>query len=113
VRRRLTRGDAIDFATGEVTPATGSTPLVGAGPAPAEIGDAWDSIDGPGNVYSLRDLARALVASGAPSATGLTYETSPQYRTTLPKVSATTAWTTSAGTSFQDLEIAIAPVPVP
>jgi cyanophycinase len=107
----LTAGDAINFGTGAVTRATGSAPLAGAGPGPAEIEDAWDSIDGPGNVYSLRDLARALVASGATSATGVTYETSPQYRTTLSKVGTTAAWTTSAGVSFQDLEIAIDPVP--
>jgi len=41
----------------------------------------------------------------------VTYETNPQYRTTLSKVAATSAWTTSAGIPFQDLEIAIAPAP--
>jgi cyanophycinase-like exopeptidase len=104
----LTRGDGIDLADWSVTPA--GPALTGSGTAPAEIADAWDSIDGPGNVYSLRDLARALVASAAPSATGVTYETDPQYRTTLTADGATSAWTTSAGVSFTSLLIEIEPV---
>jgi cyanophycinase len=105
----LTAGDAIDFATGAVTRAAGWTaPDPVAAPAPIE--DAWDSIDGPGNVYSLRDLARALVASGAATATGVTYETDPRYSTTLRVDGATSAWRTSAGVSFEDLLVEIEPV---
>ncbi len=105
----LTRGDTIDFATGAVTRADGwAVPEPVAAPAP--IGDAWDSIDGPGNVYSLRNLARALVASGAATASGVTYETAPQYRTTLRVDGGTSAWRTSAGVSFAGLLVEIDPV---
>jgi hypothetical protein len=62
----LTRGDAIDFGTATVTPA--GSPLVGPGAGPAEIIDAWDSIDGPGNVHSLRDLAHSRSSPPAPRA---------------------------------------------
>lgn len=105
----LTSGDEIDFASGAVTKADGWTapdPVA----APGPIDDAWDSIDGPGNVYSLRNLARALVASGAATASGMTFETDPQYRTTLRVDAETSAWQTSAGVSFAGLLFEIEPV---
>lgn len=102
----LVPGDRIDLDSGAVTP--GSPPLVGQGDGPAAVSDVWDSIDGPGSVYTLRDLARSLVSSSADSATGTTYETDPQYTTEVFR-SGARAWSGVAGIGFGGLELRIAP----
>jgi cyanophycinase len=103
----LVAGDSVDFASGLVMPGSPAASGAGDGTALPGIEDAWDSIDGPGNVYSLRDLARALAASTATSASGVTFETDPQYSTTLWKTDGTRSW---AG-GFDGLVIGIVPTP--
>ena len=106
----LTRGDRVDLATGDVTPAADAIDVVREGAGPAERADIWDSVaaDAPG-IYSLVDQAIALVTSAATVATGTTLETDPQYVTTLTSEPSTTTWETSAGFSFAHLDLAIAP----
>jgi cyanophycinase len=107
----LVAGDKIDLADLDVT--EGGPSLVRTGSAPAPISDVWDSIDGPGNVYSLRNLARDLAASAATQATGTTYEADPQFTTTVLFDGATSAWdgAGAAGIGFDGLEVRIAPTP--
>lgn len=107
----LTRGDRVDLRGGRITAAPKSAPLVGSGPAPAPISDAWDSLapKNPGT-YSLVDLAVALVRSGGESATGTTYETDPRFATVLTQDGDTAAWTTGGGTSFTGLQVEISGV---
>ncbi len=103
----LVAGDSIDLGSGTVNP--DARPLTGQGVGPRPVADVWDSIDGLGNVYTLRDLARDLVASGAESATGTTYETDPQFSTTVAVDGETKAWEGGAGIGFEDLEVSIEP----
>jgi cyanophycinase len=107
----LTRGDSVDLRRGTVTPAADATPVLREGAGPAERADIWDSPAAakPG-VYSLVDQAIALVGSEARTATGTTLETDPQLLTTLTvRGRRTTAWETSAGVSFAELDLTIAP----
>ncbi|MFC5788720.1 hypothetical protein EDM22_15575 [Agromyces tardus] len=103
----LVSGDHVDFATGEITPASPRTEGRGTDAAPAPIADVWDSIDNPdAGVYSLTDLALALVGSVADQAEGTTFETAPQYRTVLDRVDGTSWW----DGGFEGLEVSIEPV---
>lgn len=105
----LVPGDRIDLKSGHVTPA--GTPLSGSGEGPAPVADVWDSVNNdPVGSYSLVDLGVALVKSGAKEAAGTTFETDPQFRTTLVKKGGTKAWTSDAGTGFRNLVVRIAPV---
>lgn len=101
----LVAGDRVDFATGTITPGSARQTGAGTGDGPTAAADAWDSIDGPGGVYTLRDLARALVASSASTTSGDTFESGPQYRTTLIRDAATSWW---AGGGFEALRLDIA-----
>jgi hypothetical protein len=52
------------------------------------------------------------VASSARSGAGTTFETDPQFRTTLERLPSTRAWTTPAGAvSFAGLEVRIDRIP--
>ena len=97
----LSAGDSVDLATGEVTAAPGSTaPAVVTAPEPTD--DIWYSD------YEMRDLARALVASGVTEAYGTTYEDDPTYVTTLVRDDRTRQWQTPVGeVSFVDLELRV------
>lgn len=106
----LVAGDAIDLGDLEVT--KGGAPVTRSGTAPDPAADVWDSIANPdAGVYTLRNLARDLAASAAGEATGTTYETGPQFTTTVSYVSATSAWdgVGTAGIGFENLEVSIAP----
>ncbi len=91
----LVAGDRIDLRSGAVRP--GAPRVVRSGEGPAPVADAWDSIDGAGGTYTLRDLARSLLASKSPRATGTTFEADPQFTTTLQRVGWTRAWSGDAG----------------
>jgi len=102
----LVSGDRVDFGSGAITPGSASNDGPGTDAAPAPIADVWDSIDNPdAGVYSLTDLALALVSSVADRAEGTTFETDPQYRTVLDRVDGTSWW--SGG--FEGLEVTIEP----
>lgn len=98
----LVDGDRIDFATRTVTPGV-AVNGAGAGTAPVDVADVWDSIDGSGGVYSLRDLARAFVASSSEEASGVTFETDPQYRTTLRRDVAGAWWGSGDSVGFSKI----------
>lgn len=101
----LVAGDRIDFATGAIEPGAERRTGAGVGSAPPLLADAWDSLDGAGGTDSLRELARALVASAGDVAVGDTLETGPQYRTTLTRDARTSWW---AGGGFEGLRLDIA-----
>lgn len=62
-------------------------------------------------MYSLRDLAREVVGSATRTGSGATFETDPQFATTLVRDDATSAWTTPAGAvSFSNLRLDITTV---
>lgn len=103
----LVAGDRVDFASGTITPGAERVTGVGAGPSPEPVADVWDSLDGEGGIYSLRDLARELVASSGSTAIGDTVETGPQFRTTLMRDARTSWW---SGGGFENLRLDIAPV---
>lgn len=105
----LVAGDRIDFASGAVTPGVVANGA-GAGTAPTDVADVWDSIDGLGNVYTLRDLARSLVASADDTASGRTFETDPQYRTTLVRDADTSWWGNGATVGFHRVLLEITTV---
>ncbi|WP_353828754.1 cyanophycinase [Agromyces sp. SYSU T0242] len=103
-----TAGDGINLKRGRVLTADGSTAVrPTAGPV-ADVSDVWDSLEGEGGTYSLRDLARETVASSARAASGTSIEEDPQFRTTLTRVPQTRAWATPSGSvSFAGLEMRI------
>ena len=101
---RLVAGDAFDFARGTAIPGAERITAPGTGAGPAEAADVWDSSDGPGNSGSLSDLATALVASSATTASGTTFEAAPQFRTTLTRDRATSWWSTGG---FEQLRVDI------
>jgi cyanophycinase len=103
----LVAGDRVDFASGAITPGAERVTGPGAGPSPEPATDVWDSRDGDGGIYTLRDLARALVASAGSTAVGTTVETGPQFRTTLIRDARTSWW---SGGGFENLRLDIAPV---
>ena len=103
----LVAGDSVDFATGAITPGSERNEGAGADAAPAPVSDVWDSIDNPdAGVYSLVDLALALVSSVADRAEGTTFETDPQFRTVLDRVDGTSWW----DGGFEGLQLSIVPV---
>ena len=108
----LNAGDEIDLrGKVKVDDGKGSKKLKPAGAAPAVRGDIWDSIDGSGGEYSLRDFAQQVVGSTLGVGVGLSFETAPQYSTTLVRDGRTEAWTTKAGkVSFSDLQLVIGQV---
>ncbi|GGI44694.1 cyanophycinase [Agromyces flavus] len=107
----LTAGDGVNLRRGLGTAAGGSTAVRPTGGPVAERADIWDSLAGEGGEYSLRDLARDAVASSGRTAAGTSFETDPQFRTTLVRQSSTRAWTTpSGGVSFTGLEMRIEPI---
>lgn len=70
--------------------------------------DVWDSIDGLGGAYTLRDLAREVVSSASGSGTGFSYEADPRFVTALERDSRTRAWMTAGGDiSFSGLKMSI------
>ncbi|MRX43902.1 cyanophycinase [Agromyces kandeliae] len=103
-----TAGDSVNLRRGLAMAADGSSAVrPTAGPV-AERTDVWDSLEGAGGVYTLRDLAREVVASGARAGSGTSHEESPQFRTTLIREPGTRAWTTPAGSvSFAGLVMRI------
>ncbi|WP_165307311.1 cyanophycinase, partial [Agromyces binzhouensis] len=103
-----TAGDSVNLRRGLALAAEGSSAVrPTAGPV-AERADVWDSLEGSGGVYSLRDLARETVASSARTASGTSFEESPQFRTTLTREPGTRAWATPAGSvSFAGLVMRI------
>ncbi|MGR0318454.1 cyanophycinase [Agromyces sp. ZXT2-3] len=107
-----TAGDTVHLHRGLALAADGSAAVrPTAGPV-AERSDVWDSLDGEGGVYTLRDLARETVASGERSGSGTSLEDSPQFRTVLTRLPSTRAWTTPDGTvSFARLDLRIELVP--
>lgn len=105
-----TAGDTVVIGTHEVSvkKAKGSERIKPRSENPAPRADVWDSLDGAGGVYSLRDLAREVVGSASRTGTGSTYETDPQFVTTLTREKTTAAWTTPAGgVSFSNLVLDI------
>ncbi|WP_439593760.1 cyanophycinase [Microbacterium sp.] len=108
----LNAGDRIDLGKKvKVDQGKGAKKLKTQGAVPAVQTDTWDSIDGEGGVYSLRDLAQQVVASSVGVGVGLSLETGPQFATTLVRDGKTAAWTTKAGkVSFSQLQMVIAQV---
>ena len=102
-------GDVIDLRNGAaIDKGAGSSKLKPSGADPLPRPDVWDSIDGLGGVYSLRDLARDVVGSASGSGVGTSYETGPQFTTLLSRDQMTRAWTTGTGAvSFSDLRMDI------
>ncbi len=108
----LNAGDEINLKNAaDVKAGKGAKKLKPAGDDVAVRDDIWDSIDGFGGVYSLRDFAQQVVASAAGTGTGLSYETAPQFATELERDNATKAWTTDGGKiSFSGLKMDIVQV---
>ncbi|MFE6254740.1 cyanophycinase [Agromyces sp. NPDC057865] len=103
-----TAGDKVNLKRGLALAANGSTAVKPTGGPVTERADIWDSLEGEGGVYSLRDLARETVASRARTGSGTSFEASPQFRTTLTREPGTRAWTTPNGTvSFAGLDLRI------
>lgn len=102
-------GDTITLRRGaDVKPGKGTVALAPSGPAVADAADIWDSLDGAGGVYTLRDFARQVVGSGPGTGTGVTYESDPRFATTLTRDRGTRVWTTPSGAiSFSNLEVEI------
>lgn len=104
-------GDRISLADGTVQRAKGSTPIAPRGADVAPRADIWDSLEGEGGVYSLRDLAREVVGATSRTGSGTSFETGPQFGTTLTRDEATAAWTTPAGgISFSGLVMDISTI---
>lgn len=104
---RVTLGDAV-----EVQRSHGSTPVKPRGADASAVADVWDSLDGEGGVYSLRDLAREVVASSARTGEGISHESGPGFVTRLTRDEATAAWRTPAGgVSFSQLRMDITAAP--
>ncbi|WP_430646923.1 cyanophycinase [Agromyces sp. GXS1127] len=103
-----TAGDKVNLDRGLALAADGSTAVKSTGGPVADRSDIWDSLEGDGGVYSLRDLARETVASAARTGSGTSFEASPQFRTTLTREPVTRAWSTPSGTvSFAGLDLRI------
>ena len=102
-------GDRIVLGeTVEVQKAKGSVRVQPRGADAGPVSDVWDSLDGDGGVYTLRDLARETVGSSSRTAVGTSFETDPRFTTTLTRDEATAAWTTPAGSvSFSNLRMDI------
>lgn len=108
----INAGDDITLkANADVKAGKGSKKLKPTGGDVAVREDIWDSIDGLGGVYSLRDFAQQVVASTAGTGTGLSYESAPQFATELERDNATKVWTTAGGqVSFSGLKMDIVQV---
>lgn len=108
----LNAGDEINLKhDADVKAGKGSKKLKPSGADAAVREDIWDSIDGFGGVYSLRDFAQEVAASTSGTGTGLSYETGPQFATDLVRDTATKVWTTAGGkVSFSGLAMSIAQV---
>jgi hypothetical protein len=106
----LNAGDTITLKHDpRVKPGQGSKKLKPAGTDVEVRDDIWDSIDGYGGAYSLRDFAQQVAASPSGAGTGLSYETGPQFATDLERDNATQVWTTRNGkVSFSELRMTIA-----
>lgn len=108
----LTAGDRLNLRPGLPVPAVGSKAIAASGAAVPPGIDVWDSLAGQGGTYSLRDLAVAAIGSSTRVTTGTTFETDPQFRTTLVRDVLARGWTTPAGgTSFAGLEVRIDRIP--
>jgi cyanophycinase-like exopeptidase len=100
---RLTLGDSVGVQRGK-----DAAPLKSRGADPAPRTDVWDSLDGEGGVYTLRDLAREVVGAASRTGSGVSFETEPQFATTLTRDDDTAAWTTRSGAvSFSGLRMDI------
>ena len=100
---RITLGDGVGAMRGRE-----AAPLKAGGADPAPRNDVWDSLDGEGGAYTLRDLAREVIGASSRTGSGVSFETSPQFVTTLSRDDATAAWTTrSGGVSFSNLRMDI------
>ncbi|WP_426321745.1 hypothetical protein [Microbacterium sp. E-13] len=99
-------GDTIGIVKGK-----DASPLKARGAAAEPRTDVWDSLDGLGGAYTLRDLARDVVGSASRTGHGVSFETGPRFATTLTRDDATAAWTNSSGAvSFAGLRMDIATV---
>lgn len=108
----LNAGDKLNLRLGLSFRAPGSSTVRPTGGAVAPVADVWDSIEGEGGEYTLRDLGRAAAASAAKLTTGASFESEPEFTTTLGRDLFTRAWTTPSGAvSFSNLEVRIAPTP--
>ncbi|WP_345800490.1 cyanophycinase [Microbacterium sp. AZCO] len=105
-------GDGIRLGdTAGVVKGKDASPLKARGSAAEPRTDMWDSLDGVGGAYTLRDLAREVVGSASRTGQGVSFETGPRFATTLTRDGATAAWTTRAGAvSFAGLRMDIATV---
>ncbi|WP_401000285.1 cyanophycinase [Agromyces sp. GXQ0307] len=107
-----TAGDTVNLKRGLALAADGSAAVRPVAAPVEEREDIWDSLEGAGGVYSLRDLARETVASSARTGSGTSFEVSPQFRTVLTRQPSTRAWTTpTGGVSFAGLDLRIEVVP--
>lgn len=89
-----------------------SHPVKPRGADAAPRADVWDSLDGEGGVYTLRDLAREVVGSSSRTGQGSSLESGPQFVNTLTRDDATAAWRTPSGSvSFSGLRLDITAVP--
>lgn len=106
-------GDEIDLrGDAEVEDGKGTKKVKPRGADATVAADVWDSIDGEGGVYTLRDLAREVAVSRSGAGSGLSLESGPQYRTDLLRDRKTDVWTTRSGAvSFSDLRMDITATP--
>ena len=106
----LNAGDTITLKhDARVKPGQGAKKLKPAGTDVDVRDDIWDSIDGYGGAYSLRDFAQQVAASPSGAGMGLSYETGPQFATELERDNASRVWTTRNGkVSFSELRMTIA-----
>ena len=94
----VTAGDELTLKNGAaVKSGKGSSRLDATGDDPAVREDIWDSLEGFGGAYTLRDLAQEVVGSPSGSGAGVSYETGPRFQTSLERDSHTKAWTTAGG----------------
>ncbi|WP_341952116.1 cyanophycinase [Salinibacterium sp. TMP30] len=104
----LTAGDTLNLRAGLTRRAPGSTAVSTTAAAVAPVEDVWDSIEGDGSEYTLRDLGRSVVSATSREGTGNSLETEPQFTTSLRGDRFTQAWTTPAGViSFSNVKLAI------
>ncbi|WP_461476513.1 cyanophycinase [Microbacterium sp. HJ5] len=108
-----TAGDTIAIGDAvSVQRAKGSHPVKARGADASTRGDVWDSLDGAGGVYTLRDLAQDVVASSSRAGQGLSLESDPRFVTGLLRDEATAAWRTPSGSiSFAGLRMDITAIP--
>lgn len=108
-----TAGDTIVFGDDvTIQKAKGSVRLQPRAASAAPRSDVWDSLDGAGGAYTLRDLAREVVASASRTGQGTSFESMPQAVTSLTRDEGTAAWTTPAGAvSFSGLRMDITRAP--